>query len=94
MELCCCPRHQHKEGHGTCRRASPSQLGFSAIISGLGSRLRRRTSKYITVVMGTQQPECTTSSFNPASSMVYDFYLHLLKVKINKIQIFPPVMHY
>lgn len=78
---------------------SPSQLGFFAIIPGLGSRFRRRPNKTIMAVVDIQQTQCTTSSFDSASNTVYNFYLHLLKVKrraskTNPPQLFPPVMDY
>lgn len=94
MELCCCPKHQHDEGHSTCRRVSPSQLGFLAIIPGFSGRLRRRTNRNILAVADIQQPKCTTSSSGSASNTVYNSYLHLLKAKINSTQVFPPVLHY
>lgn len=49
-----------------------------ATISALSSR-HRRTEKYIMAVMDVQQPKCTASSFNSASSMACKFYLHLSK---------------
>lgn len=94
MELCCCPKHQHDEGHSTCRRASPSQPGFLTIIPGLSGRLRKRTNRSILAVVNIQQTECTTSSFDSASNTVYSSYLYLLKAKISNTQVLPPVLHY
>lgn len=94
MELCCCPKHQHDEGHSTCRRVSPSQLGFLTIIPGHSGRLRRRTNRNILSVVDIQQSKCTTSSFDSASNTVYNSYLHLLKARKSNTQVLPPVLHY